>query len=113
MLGGVLVSGGPVPTGWEAPHGPPPEGGALDQMTDVSGTAAGAPGSALTKGADGVWRPGPGVAAHNDDDGAHPSLQASIAVAEAGLLAHVASPSPHPEYDDSPSFRLLFENGLP
>jgi len=28
------------------------------------------------------------------------------------LAAHVASPTPHPEYDDLPSFELLFENGL-
>jgi len=28
------------------------------------------------------------------------------------LLAHIADETPHPAYDDLPSFTLLFENGL-
>lgn len=28
------------------------------------------------------------------------------------LADHVSSPTPHPSYDDLPSLKLLFENGL-
>ncbi|GJF04975.1 hypothetical protein [Pseudonocardia sp. D17] len=31
---------------------------------------------------------------------------------DAVLAPHVAAPAPHPAYDDLPSLRLLFENGL-
>ncbi len=31
---------------------------------------------------------------------------------EEEVSAHVADPTPHPAYDDLPSLRLLFENGL-
>lgn len=53
---GDVVAGAPIRTGWSAPHGPPPEGGSLDQLTDVSGAGDGDPGSVLVKGSDGVWR---------------------------------------------------------
>lgn len=54
-LGDVVV-GEPIRTGWSAPYGPPPEGGALDQLTDVDGTTGAAAGSVLVKGSDGIWR---------------------------------------------------------
>lgn len=54
-----VVVGAPVQTGWSAPYGPPPEGGSLDQLTDVDGTSSGAVGSVLVKGNDGVWRARP------------------------------------------------------
>jgi hypothetical protein len=28
------------------------------------------------------------------------------------VAEHVASPTPHPQYDDIPSLKILFENGL-
>lgn len=31
---------------------------------------------------------------------------------DAVLAPHIAAPEPHPAYDDLPSLRLLFENGL-
>lgn len=30
----------------------------------------------------------------------------------AALAAHVASPTPHPAYDDTPDLAVIFENGL-
>lgn len=57
-LGDVIVNE-PVRTGWGPPQGPAPEGGALDQLTDVTGTAAADPGTVLVKGVDGIWRAQP------------------------------------------------------
>lgn len=33
-------------------------------------------------------------------------------VSDAQLLAHIQSSTPHPMYDDMPSLKLIFENGL-
>jgi hypothetical protein len=54
---GDVVAGEPFRTGWSAPHGPAPEGGSLDQLTDVSGVAEAPSGSVLVKDSDGVLRP--------------------------------------------------------
>lgn len=37
---------------------------------------------------------------------------AASASDNAPLLEHIANATPHPVYDDLPSFTLLFENGL-
>lgn len=33
-------------------------------------------------------------------------------LAQAALLSHINSETPHPAYDDLPSMTLLFENGI-
>lgn len=52
-----VTAGPPIRTSWSAPHGPPPEGGALDQLTDVDGATDADTGTVLVKGSDGIWRP--------------------------------------------------------
>lgn len=39
-------------------------------------------------------------------------ISAGQETSDAAILAHVHSPTPHPVYDDTPSLKLLFENGL-
>lgn len=41
-----------------------------------------------------------------------PIIVLGPASGEAALLNHIASPTPHPAYDNMASLRLVFENGL-
>lgn len=48
----------------------------------------------------------PGLLERQDDGRVHPVTRDEV------LAPHIVAPEPHPAYDDLPSFRLLFENGL-
>jgi hypothetical protein len=56
------------------------------------------------------------VAAHDTSPSAHADIRDVIAeaatTAATALATHVIAPTPHPAYDDQPSFTLLFQNGL-
>lgn len=80
----VVVGGGP---------------GDIEDLTNV--IAENAPtDSVLVKGSDGYWRPRPLAG------------DAGQVAIDSAINAHVADTAPHPTYDDMPSLRLLYENGL-
>jgi len=90
--GPIVVSEGPVAA---SPVVVGDGGGvvAVEQLSNVEAFGA-APDSVLVKGNDGKWRPRPYV-----------NVDQAISV-------HVSDSTPHPAYDDMPSLRLLYENGL-
>lgn len=80
---------------------------ALGDLTDVDGTVE-APVDvplAWRKDQDGTFRPEPAPTGGGDPG----DVQNLI---DTALGGHVQDDEPHPAYDDLPSLRLLFENGL-
>lgn len=71
-------------------------GGSLENLSNVQADDAPTD-SVLVKSADGNWRPRPALTA---------------AAIDSAIAVHVIDPTPHPAYDDMPSLRLLYENGL-
>lgn len=84
-----VVAGDPITTGWQAPQAPPGDIAGIDDIPDVD-----APPSTV------------GLLERQSSGRVAPVTRDEV------LAPHVNSPTPHPAYDDQPSLRLLFENGL-
>lgn len=89
LVPGPVQAAEPLVTGWQAPQAPPGDIAGIDDIADVD-----AP---------------PDVAGLLERQ----ATQRVAPVTRDDVLApHVNSLTPHPAYDDQPSLRLLFENGL-